>query len=406
MTDLNGLWARRAAAFWKEAAVYWSYAARSGLSAFLLFFFIAGSYAYMKILQDLPREYPYWRITTPLLAAVTALTPFRTFLKPADQVFLMPAELKLWKYWLKCAVYSYSFQALWAMGALLLIWPLYSHCEGAEAVPFLGAAASVLFVKAASLDCRVAESKLLFRSHRLPMVLMRWLVSFVFAFMVLTQDYFYGAVLFFLFRTLHSMVVRYLPKHRIPWEYWIRKEEDQLKIHYTVFSWFADVPKLPVRPKARKSLARLAGRLPFDKGETYRYLYLLTFLRSELYGITVRILAVAVFLLLFVENAVADPLIYTAALLMVSATVSSLDQTHRYSFWLGLYPVPKTLRGHAIVSTAGWTLSLWNTLAGAAFIAFHGNRLNALAAVALGFLYIFYYVRIPLRRRTAARDDD
>lgn len=406
MTDLNGLWSRRAAAFWKEAAIYWSYAARSGLTAFLLLFFIIGSYAYMKILQQLPAEYPYWRITTPLLAGVIAFSPFRTFLKPADQVFLMPAELKLRGYWLRSGIYSYAFQALWVVAALLLIWPLYSHCEGAEAVPFLGAAASALFAKAASLDCRVAESKLLVRSHRVPLSLARWLIAFVFAFMVLTQDYFYGAVVFFVFRLIHSMAGRLLPVHRIPWEYWIRKEADHLKAHYTFFSWFADVPKLPARPRARRFLADLAGRLPFRKDETYRFLYMKTFLRSELYGIMLRILLLAVILPLFVKHAVVDPLIYVTGLLMASATVSSLDQAHRYSFWLELYPVPRSLRTRAIVSTAGWTLLLWNTVAGAALLLFHQERMHGLIAVVLGYMYIFYYINGPLRKRASARDDD
>jgi ABC-2 type transport system permease protein len=405
MTDLTGLWGKRAAAFSKEAAIYWSYAARSGLSAFLLFFFIIGAYLYFNILKQLPVSYPYWRITTPLLAAAVAFAPYRTFLKPADQVFLMPAELKLRRYWLNSAIYSYVFQAAWSIGALLLIWPLYLHCEGTQAVSFPAAIFSLLFVKAAALDSRISQSKLLFRIHRVVLELLRWTASALFAFMVLTEDYFIGALVFFIFYLLQTAAVRYLPKHRIPWEAWIRKEADHLKFHYTFFSWFADVPKLPARPKARTFLAGLVNRLPFDRNETYRYLYAKSFLRSELFGITIRILTVAVLLFVFVENAVAEPLIYAATLLMTAATVSSMDQMHRYSFWLELYPVARTHRAQAIVSTALWALAGWNTVVGAAFVILHQERLHALAAVAAGYLFIFYYVYIPLRKRASVRDD-
>lgn len=405
MTEWNRLWGRRAAAFWKEAAIYWSYAARSGLTAFLLLFFIIGSYAYMKVLQTLPSDYPYWRVTTPILALVLALSPVRTFLKPADQVFLMPAEEKLDGYWRRCLVYSYWFQAVWVLGALILIWPLYTHCEGSGAVPFGAAAGAFLAAKAAGLYARYTQSKLLFRYHRLPLGILRSAGAVVYGFLLLTQGIAQALLVWGVFLAVHSVAVRFLPKHRVPWEYWIRKEGGHLKAHYTFFSWFADVPKLPAKPKSRTLLAGAVNRLRFDKSETYRYLYGKTFLRTELFGITARILAAAVLLLLIVENAVVEPLIYASALLMTAATVSSLDQMHRYSFWLELYPVDKALRAPAIVRTALWVLLPWNTITASAFLLFHREWSHALIAAVLGYLFIIYYVYIPLRRRASARDD-
>jgi ABC-2 type transport system permease protein len=405
MTELDRLWGRRAAAFWKEAAIYWSYASRSGLSAFLLLFIIIGSYAYMKILQTLPADYPYWRITTPLLALVLAVSPVRTFLKPADQVFLMPAELRLDGYWRRSLGYSYLFQAGWVLLALLLLWPLYSHCEGSGAASFAAAAGALLLAKAAGLYARYNQGRLLFRYHRLPLEILRLVGAVVFGFMLLTQNILLALFVWVLFLVVHSAAVRLLPKHRIPWEYWIRKESSHLKAHYTFFSWFADVPKLPAKPRTRALLAGALNRLPFDKSETYRFLYGKTFLRTELFGITARILAFAVLLLLVVENTVVEPVIYATALLMSAATVSSLDQMHRYSFWLELYPVDKALRVSAIVKTALWSLLIWNTILGAVFLLFHNERLHSLAAVLLGYLFIMYYTYIPLRRRAAARDD-
>lgn len=405
MTEFNRLWSKRAAAFWKEAAIYWSYAARSGLTAFLLLFFIIGSYAYMKILEVLPADYPYWRVTTPLLTLALFLSPVRTFLKPADQVFLMPAELKLDGYWRRSLVYSYLFQAGWVLAALLLLWPLYTHCEGTASAPFLGAAGALLLAKALGLYARHVQGKLLFRHHRVLLDLLRLAGAAVFGFLLLTGGIPTALLVWILFLAVHAGAVRLLPKHRIPWEYWIRKEANHLKIHYTFFSWFADVPKLPAKPRSRALLAKAVNRLPFDKRGTYLYLYGKTFLRTELFGISARILAVAVLVMLAVENAVAEPAVYAAALLMTAATVSSLDQMHRYSFWLELYPVDKTFRASAIVRTALAALLIWNTVLGAAFLLLHSDRLHALSAVVLGYLFVVYYCFVPLRKRASARDD-
>ncbi|MDF2926276.1 MAG: transporter permease [Paenibacillaceae bacterium] len=401
--DLNKLWGKRVRAFWKEAGIYWSYAARSGLSAFMLLFIIVGSYAYIKILQATPVDYPYWRITTPLMAAVLALSPIRTFLKPADTVFLAPAEHKLRGYWLRSISYSFLFQAAAILAVLLLIWPLYVHCEPDASAP--GVVFTLLAAKLLAVLSRFHESRLLFSVHRAFTGIIRWLLSAIVAFSLLVQGAApaWGAVA--LGTVILTVSIRLLPTHRIPWEYWIHKESRHLKNHYAFFSWFADVPKLPVKPKARMALSRQVDRLAFDRSETYRYLYAKTLIRSEWVGIVVRITAIAVVAFMAVENAVAETLIYAAAVVMISATLSSLEQSHRYSFWLELYPVSKQQRVKAIVQTCFQTLVPVNVILAAAFAVFHSNHILGLIAGAAGFLYIWYYTRISLRKRAASFDE-
>lgn len=397
--DLSKLWNKRAKAFWKEAAIYWSYAGRSGLTAFLLLFVITGTYVYSKILQSTPLDYPYWRFTTPALALALGWSPIRTFLKPADVVFLTPAELKLRGYWVRSVAYSFLFQAAAALTALLLVWPLYSHCEGDHTVPFGQAALLLLAAKLMMTVSRFHESRLLFRLHRGAASGVRWLAALVIAFALFVQGPAAagGGLLFAV--AVMSVSLFLLPKHRIPWEFWIQKEARHQKNHYTFFSWFADVPKLHAAPKARMLLARQADRLPFSQGETYRYLYAKTFLRSEWFAILARITGLAVVLFLVVEHPVVESFIYAASVVMAAATVSSLEQSHRYSFWLELYPVPKSQRTGAITRTCLIALLSANTIMGGAFLIFQENHLLALAEAAAGFLYIWYYTRFPLRKK-------
>jgi ABC-2 type transport system permease protein len=404
--ELSKLWNKRAKAFWKEAAIYWSYAARSGLTAFLLLFIIIGFISYKKILDATPSDYPYWRILSPVLAAVIAWSPIRTFLKSADTVFLTPAELKLHGYWLRSLLYSMILQTLALLAVLLLVWPLYVHCEGDQALPFAFAAAILITAKLLAIISRFYESRLLYSFQRAAASVIRWIAALILPFALFVQGYSaaWGALL--LSAVVMAVMLVLLPKHRIPWDLWIQKEVVHLKNHYTFFSWFADVPKLQVKPKSRMLLARRIDKLPFDSGETYRYLYAKTLIRSEWFSILARIVGIAVILFLVVENTVAETLIYAVALIMASATVSSLEQSHRYSFWLELYPVPKSQRTEAIVRTCAIVLLQANTIIGAAFILFHGSKAVPLAAAAIGFLYIWYFTRYPLRKKSALHDEE
>lgn len=403
--DLSGLWGRRARAFWKEASIYWSYVARSGLTAFLLLFIIVGGIVYNKILALTPTDYPYWRIAAPILTLVLGWTPLRTFLRPADTVFLMPAESKLRGYWLRAGAYSFGFQAGAALIGLVMIWPLYRHCEGPEAMPFITAFLFLATAKLAAVAGRFHEGRLLYPVHRMIATLIRWLASLIAAFALLVQGpaAAWGALL--LGAVVLGVTLFLLPKHRIPWEHWIQKEAGHLKNHYTFFSWFADVPKHQGKPKGRHALARQFDRLPYSKSAAYRYLYGKTLLRSEWFDILLRLTGIAVLLLAVVENVVAQTVIYAVITIMSTATVSSLEQSHRYSFWPELYPVPKEDRVQAIVHTCRLALFPANAIAGTAFLVLSSNRLAPLVAIPLGLLSIWYYTRYPLAKKAALRDE-
>lgn len=392
--------------FWKEAAIYLGLAARSGLVTFLLLFFIVGSYIYIKALQVLPPDFPYWRLTTPLMGLVLAWSPLRTFLKGADRIFLLPAENRMRPYLLRSFVYSFSFQLIWVLGMLLLIWPLYKKVEGIPPVSFLQASLIFVLVKLLSLVSRYQESRLLYPYQRWVVAFMRWSGAVVLAFITLVKGPGVAAAAAAALSLFIGTALTLLPKFRLPWDYWIRKEQEALRSHYTFFSWFADVPKLPAKTRPRRYLAGITGMLPFDRNHTYRYLYAKTFIRSELFGILCRLTLLALFIFLISGGSDLAMLVaYGIVVLLSAGSVSGLDQAHRYSFWLELYPVSKSLKTAAIMKTALFALLTVNTLTGAALLLLSGNKLWAAAAVAIGYGFVAYYCYIPLRSRVRKSEE-
>ncbi|RAU95978.1 ABC transporter permease [Paenibacillus sp. YN15] len=398
--DFADLWRKRAAAFWKEAFIYISYAARSGFAGFLLMFIIIGAYYYGKFLQSLPDAFPYWRITTPLLALALGMTGVRTFMKQADMVFLAPAESRLRSWWICSIIYSYAFQAAVSLMLLLAVWPLYLACADEAALPFAHAAAYLLAAKLLAVLGRFQAERLVYRPNRGAEALVRWLAAAVLPFALLTESPAKAWGLLLLAAAAQCLVVLPFPRHRVPWEQLIRREEISLKRHYTFYSWFADVPKLATKPAARRFLGGVTSRIPFRQEDTHRFLYAKTFIRSEYYAILARTSVIAILLFLAVNHTAAVLLIYGITLIMNCATVSSLTQSHRYSFWLELYPVDPSRKSKAVSRICESALLLSNTAVGAVLIGFHSSgRLQALTAVAAGFLYILYFTRVSLPRK-------
>lgn len=399
MSAWDRLWERRVRRFWKEALIYWGYAARSGLAALIILLFIGGSYFYITTLQRLPASFPYWRITAPVLAVVVGFSPIRTFLKEADRVFLMPAEVALTSYFRRSLLYSFVIQAIFILAALLVVWPLYIRCTGDRSMPFTAAAAAFLAAKAASLFARKHELRLDRRSHRAAAACMRWLGAALFSFMIFVHQWGLAIALPLVWTCLLGLTIRMLPKYYIHWDGLIEQERRQLRRHYFFYSWFADVPELPPRSKPRRLFAGIAQMLPFEQRNTFLYLTVKTWVRSDLFGIAVRIVIAAGILLTVSNNDWIRFSLYAGSILMSGATLTALDSIHRHNVWLELYPVPTYFRSGAVASVAFAVLLGQNILIGGLLIVTGSHPLAAAAAVLLGIAWSSYFSFISLQRK-------
>jgi len=397
--DPGNIWRQRLQRFWKEAVIYWALALRSGLSLFLLLVFIAGSYAYAKVLSNLPEGYPFWRITTPLLGMVLAWNPLRTFLREPDPIFLMPAETRLSSYFRRCLAYNFTLQAVWLGLCLALVWPLYEKAAGSQAILPSTAILVLLASKALALGARFGESRLVNGQQRLLLAAIRWTGSVAIAHLTLTSGWASAVAAAVGSGSLFGIGYLLSPKHGVNWSYLIRKEADHLRVHYTFFSWFADVPQLPAKARPRRMLAGMTRWLPMQQNRTYHYLYIKTFVRSEAFAILCR-LALVGWLLVWVSASDMLRLSCYAGLILLAATsVAGLDQFHKYSFWLKLYPVHRRYRPRAIVATGTAALAVWNFIVGVALLWFTDQPASALAAWLAGFAFVLLYGTVFLRRR-------
>jgi ABC-2 type transport system permease protein len=401
MNTIEHLWGSRMRRFWREALQYWSYVGRSGFFVFLFILFIVGMYAYIRTLQTLPTTYPYAWITTPVLLLTLAPSPIRTFVKGADAVFLLPAENQMKRYFRNSVIYSYILQAFITVVACSAVWPLYVHCMSKQKDAFLLFIGVLLIAKAAHITCAWHEGRMMYPHQRLQVQALRWILTAVFVFTLFVRGPLLAIIILLFASSLIMLLFKRFDKHTIPWDYLIRAELKHLAAHYLFFSWFVDVPQLPAQMKQRLLLTRITRWLKFAQSNTFLYLYTKTLLRGELFGILSRVTILGMVLLAIIPADAARVVVYAIAIIISGVQISTLEQQHRYTFWLQLYPLQSIWRSTALAQIVFCTLVMQSSLLFAVFTLIH--RSIATGSLCLGvslvvsFLYSFVIYPRKLR---------
>jgi ABC-2 type transport system permease protein len=377
--------------------------ARSGFMAFLFGVFIVGIYFYNKTLETLPVSFPYAWITTPVILLVLAISPIRTFLKAADAVFLLPAEKQMNDYFRKSWIYSFIIQAIIVILSCLAVWPLYRHCLGESKQSLWIIVIFLLLNKILHLLSSWQEGLLVYYRHRAQIRGLRWSLALIVVYILFV----YGSVLALAVLLLSGSIILVLLRratlHTINWDYLIKTEQRHLAAHYLFYSWFIDVPQRATPPKHRALWSQWTRLYAFQPANTFLYLYTKTLLRSELFSILQRITLLALILLVSTPNVTAKIIIYGIVIFISTIQSSALEQQHRYSFWLLLYPLQSVWRVNALAKIVFSVIALQSFLLTILLLCVNVSFLLAIFCFSLSCLFcaLYSFVIYPrkLRRR-------
>ena len=112
---------------------------------------------------------------------------------------------------------------------------------------------------------------------------------------------------------------------------------------------FTDVPKLKEKNKRRKWLDPLLSLVSYQQKNTYRYLYLRTFLRSSDYlGLYIRLTVIGIFILLSLTSLLPQLIGAGLFVYMTGFQLSMLRKQHDHIIWHDLYPLANTAKNDAI----------------------------------------------------------
>lgn len=363
----EALWRQRFTKYTAEATIYWRDVARSGFVLVAVAAVIGGAYEYGRLLRSLPENFPYMWIVMAVMVPSLALGCVRTLVRDADRVFLLPLEGRLGGYFRRAWAYSYAVQAVRVAAAMMALWPLYAHCAGAGngfgggalppgvpvapgPQPAVVMLATALLWKAAMLAASWYESRLVDGRARKLSAAARLAGAAV----LVPLWFAAGAGWAWLGGAAAAMMYLFLlynrRKHPIGWETLVAAERSHRRRLYAWFRFFTDVPQLPEPVRRRGWLAKPLGRrLAVRQEHTYPFLYEKTLLRTELFGMYARWTLVGLALVYFVSEPWLKGLFLLAFPLIGLVQLSALADSHRYTFWLELYPLPRESQASAVL---------------------------------------------------------
>ncbi len=356
----------------------------------IVFFFMLGwfAYNYQEWLMDVPANFPIDIVMAVAFAVFLTMGSISSFLKSADQVYLLPLESRLNGYFARSFVVSFLFQGLLLFVVSLVLSPTYQAVhENGVALGYILALA--LLLKAINL-CMVffgrffqtdieATFSTLLRFGLSGLAIYSLLVSEWIILIALVGSLFFAAVIFALTAS----------KYPLPWERLVAEESRSMDRFYRLANLFTDVPHLQNRVKERKWLPLKSGYAKPNKA--LDYLLIRTFVRANDYlGMVVRLTVIAAAILYLL------PLVYGAIIVsilfvyMTALQLVPIRSHHDFQLWLDLYPIPDQVRRRAVTGLIVKVLVIQS----AVLIIVTGITVSwligaELIAVCLVFIYLF-----------------
>ncbi|BFH60935.1 ABC transporter permease [Paenibacillus azoreducens] len=404
--DLASLRSERRSRFWgKEVLPYVGYVMQSGVAVLLLFAIIAFSAWYTSLVQHIPAGFPIRWIMLVLFVPLTVSSSFRTYLQPADVVFLLPQESRMRKYfqasWISGVIYKLLGLAL----VFLISWPLYIRSE-ADPKPFSLFLLVLIALKLlASYGCW-KELRMVSRKGATASRLLRYVIIALSIAAWLWQPAGRSLIFILLIAATYAAALRFPAKHLVAWERLIAQEKTHIGRILMVLGWFVNVPSRQQRIHSRKWLFWAGNRISWKPETAYRYLLMKSFIRSDILGIVIRAGILAVFLVWWMRSGMVGSGIYLFFVFLAGVQLSTLLRYHSESFWLHVYPIPPGSRRSNAISLA---FQIQLVFAGLTWLPLLGggpDRLGAALMTLISGVIICLLFRYFAGRKKKAHDDD
>ncbi|MED5016626.1 ABC transporter permease [Paenibacillus chibensis] len=404
--NLAQLRSERRSRFWgKEVLPYLGYVIQSGVAVLLLFLLIAFSAWYTSLVQHIPAGLPIRWIMLILLVPLTVNSSFRTYLQPADTVFLLPQESRMNHYfnasWISGVVYKLLGLAL----VFLISWPLYVRSDEAPKSFGLFLVVLIALKLVSSYGCW-KELRMVSRRAAISYRILRYVTIALAVAAWLWQPVGRSLIFIVLIAVTYFVALRVPAKHLVAWERLIAQEKTHSGRVLMMLGWFVNVPGRQQRIYARKWLSWAGNRIPWKPGAAYRYLLMKSFVRSDILGIVLRAGILGALLVWWTRGGMLGSGIYLFFVFLAGVQLSSLLRYHSESFWLHVYPIPPGSRRTNAVGLAFQIQLLFAFLIWLPLLGSIGEKPGAVLMTLAGGIVLSLLFRFFAGRKKTADDDD
>lgn len=405
--ELRELRRRRKSSFWSKVLPFMPYVFQSGVAVLFLLLLIAFSAWYTAFLRNLPPDLPVLWIMLVLLGPMTVYSGFRTYVQPADIIFLLPQETGMKEY-LKPAYRSGLIYKLIGLYILLLfLWPLYIRSHAEPQHPLWMMLVVLFLLKLLSAYGAWQELRISTARARAGYRLLRWCFILLMLAAWLWQPA-WKSLLFMLLASInYVLALRFPMKYAVPWENLIAAEKSGSARVMLLLGWFVDVPAEGQKVIHRRWLSKLGNGIPWTRERAYRYLLIKTFLRGELLGIVIRLTLLGMLVVGWNGETWLGAAIYLFFIFLAGMQLSGLRYIHSDTPADSYYPIPAGSRKLEIVTLASRVLLtiailMWSPMA----VIPGGGSLGLLFASLAAGIALVYGMRSSWRRKWQEEEEE
>lgn len=387
--ELKALRSRRKASFWSKVLPYFPYVMQSGVAVLLLLLFIAFSAWYTSFLQDLPPGLPVRWIMLILIGPLTVYSGFRTYIQPADLIFLLPQETKMKEYLAPAYRSGIIYKLIGLYLITLTLWPLYTR-SGIPTQPLWLMLIVLLGLKLLSGYGAWQELRITTVRARAGYRLLRWCFILLMLAAWLWQPAWKSALFTVLVSVNYILSLRFPMRHAVPWENLIVAEKSGTARVMLLLGWFVDVAAEGQKVVRRRWLSGLGNRIPWEKRTAYRFLLIKTLLRSELLGIVIRLTLLGMVLTGWNGDSWVGTALYLFFIFLTGTQLTTLRHVHKDSPAASYYPILDGVRMETVLRLTsrlllGLSVLMWIPL----IIIPGGSLLLTIGTLAAGLLLVF-----------------
>jgi ABC-2 type transport system permease protein len=400
MKNSEFLWKNRVQTYLVRAIGYLRLILNSGFIFSVYATFIIATYFYAKGLKQLPDDFPAEILLVVFFTLYAFIGQVRTFVQPADPVFLLPSENKLKKYFLKSYFYSLGFHAFYLLVIMVVALPIYLDFIRSSVGSYIAIGLVLLLLKAWNLALAWQEKRLGVKEYSIIAFIGRILLSLLFVYGLVNQDII-GVLISLIIIVLYFLYGWYFirERHTLKWDKLIEIENRMLRRLYRVANLFTDVPEVQNKVKARKFISSWITWIPFGQKHAYFKLFMRTFFRANDYFPSyIRLVIIGSLLLLILPKGVFQLIFLFLFLYMSSVQLLTIWQGKSDHALFEVYPVPDTRKLYSFQCFVA-VLIIFQGIIFSVVLGITGAHIfTAILFLIIGVLYAFVFANWNVKR--------
>lgn len=342
--ELKLLRNQRKASFWGQVFPYLPYVLQSGVAVLLLLFLIAFSAWYTTFLQAIPENLPVRWLMLALLGPLTVYSSFRTYMRPADIIFLLPQEAQMKEYLAPAYFSGIIYKLIGLYLVTLTAWPMYIR-SGEAVLPIWVMLLVLLGLKCLSAYGAWQELRITTQRVRHGYRLLRWSLILLMLAAWIWQPIWWKSLLFTLLLTInYILALRFPMKHRVAWDNMIANEKLGAAKVKMILGWFVEVPSEGQKVVRRRWLSAVGNGLSWSLPYAYRYLLIKSFVRSELFGMVLRLLVLGMLVVWWTGDSWIAIAVLMFFVFVIGTQLTALRRVHEDSPAASYYPIMANTR--------------------------------------------------------------